>query len=246
MSNPYYPNDQPRQPLPGQLGQPSPGQPPRPYAPQPGPGRSKKWPWIAGIAIALVVLIGLIGAVGSDDDEQTTAAAPSNTRTAVATSTISAAEFRAESEARAAAAERERQAREAEAARLAAIEAAKLDPSTYESISSRDFALLTKNPDASKGRKLVVYGIVTQFDSATGTTSFRAETGSAPGDRYDYDQNTVVTAGDSNVVANVVEDDFVTMYVEVVGSYSYTTTMGGTMTVPKFQANVIEVTGSAA
>lgn len=84
-----------------------------------------------------------------------------------------------------------------------------------------------------------------RYDPATGTTQFRANTMASPQDRsYSYDNNTVVT-GAANVLANVVEDDFVTMYVEVTGSHSYSTTMDGSTTVPKFQAIMIDVTGSS-
>jgi hypothetical protein len=42
-----------------------------------------------------------------------------------------------------------------------------LDPSTYQSLSPRDYALLVKDPDSSKGAKIIVYGSVTQFDAAS-------------------------------------------------------------------------------
>ena len=74
-----------------------------------------------------------------------------------------------------------------------------LDPSTYQPISPRDYALLVKNPDAAKGRKLIVHGVVTQFDPATGTSDFRADTGADPMEsRYDYKQNTLVRARSSH------------------------------------------------
>ena len=126
-----------------------------------------------------------------------------------------------------------------------AAETARMDPATYEVISPREYALLVKNPDAAKGRKIIIYGYVTQFDAATGTYGFRANTAATPGtDWYDYDVNTVVSApaGQSNILTNVVEDDFVTMHVEVVGSYSYDTQIGGNTTVPQFQVNIINVT----
>src|SRR5690349_18564042 len=82
---------------------------------------------------------------------------------------------------------------------------ARLDRSTYASLSAREFALMAKNPDSWIGRKIIVYGVVTQFDAATGPTTFRADTGPAPVDsRSDYDQNTLVTAHDSSMVASIV------------------------------------------
>ena len=52
-----------------------------------------------------------------------------------------------------------------------------------------------KNPDAARGRKLVVYGYVTQFDAATGIAGFRANTAAAPSSAwYDYDVNSIANA----------------------------------------------------
>jgi hypothetical protein len=34
-----------------------------------------------------------------------------------------------------------------------------LDPATYQSISARDFAILVKDPDSARGRKIVIYGL---------------------------------------------------------------------------------------
>lgn len=203
--------------------------------------KSTKLPWVVGgLALLVVIFIASIvaGEIATGAD-----ASGSTTTSAAATTTISAAEFKAQSAVRAAEAEQRRVLQEKERQRLAAIEAERLDPSTYEQITDRDFALLMKNPDAAAGRKLVVHGVVTQFDSATGVDSFRANTAANPqGQSYNYDQNTMVT-GAPDVLANVVEEDVVTMYVEVVGSLSYNTTMGGSTTVPKFKANIIEVTG---
>jgi hypothetical protein len=132
-------------------------------------------------------------------------------------------------------------AREAE--RTRAHEAARLDRSTYKSVSPREFALMVKNPDAWAARKIVVYGVITQFDAATGTTAFRADTGPAPVmDPYDYDQNTFITAHHSGMVANIVENDIVTMFVEVQGAYTYDTQIGGSTTVPSLLVNMIDTT----
>lgn len=127
------------------------------------------------------------------------------------------------------------------------IDPTRLDRSTYEALTAREFALMAKDPDAWAGRKVVVYGVITQFDSATGATSFRADTGPAPvTDVYDYDQNTFVTARDADMVADFVEKDTVTMYVEVQGSITYETQIGGSTTVPSLAANIIDSTSRPA
>lgn len=132
-----------------------------------------------------------------------------------------------------------------EAQRQRAEQAARLDPSTYTALAPRDFALMVKNPDAWRGRKVIIYGVVTQFDAATGPASFRADTAATPqADLYDYDQNTFITARDPSILTNVVEKDRVTMYVEVAGSYTYSTQIGGSTTVPSMWVNIINPTGS--
>ena len=103
-----------------------------------------------------------------------------------------------------------------------------------------------KDPDSAQGRKISVYCGVNQFDAATGTSSFLAHVAAEPQERsYDYEQNAWVEAVDSTILANVVEKDLVTMYVEVAGAYTYDTQIGGTTTVPKFWVYIINTTGSA-
>jgi hypothetical protein len=117
----------------------------------------------------------------------------------------------------------------------------RLDRSTYASIGARDFALMAKDPDAWNGRRLIVYGVVTQFDTNTGPAAFRADTAATPNkNRYEYQQNTYIEARDPQIVADIVEDDWVTMYVEVAGSYAYPTQIGGATTAPMMFVNIIE------
>jgi hypothetical protein len=117
-----------------------------------------------------------------------------------------------------------------------------LDPSTYQSLSPRDYALLVKDPGSNKGRKIVVYGIVTQFDAATGKSELRANTGAQPGD---YLQNTMIDAKDPSILTNVVEKDVVKMWCQVQGADTYKTTMGGQLTVPRFWVYIIKDAGSS-
>lgn len=123
----------------------------------------------------------------------------------------------------------------------------RLDRSTYESLTAREFALMAKDPDAWAGRKVLVYGVITQFDPVTGATSFRADTGPAPvTDVYDFDQNTVITSYDADMVADFVEKDRVTMFAQVQGAMTYETQIGGSTTVPSLMANIIESTSRPA
>lgn len=117
-----------------------------------------------------------------------------------------------------------------------------LDPSTYQSLSPRDYAVLVKDPDSNKGRKIIVYGVVTQFDAATGKSELQAKTGAQPGD---YSQNTMIEAHDPSILANVVRGDAVTMWCQVRGAETYKTQNGGQRTVPKFWVNIIKDAGPA-
>ena len=194
-----------------------------------------------GAVVGLIVIGNVIGSVidGTLTDNKSTASSSASTSSS-ATASAAAPTTTTKSPA-------EVQAEQAAIERARAAETARLDPSTYEVISARDYAVLVKNPDAARGRKLVVYGHVTQFDAATGTAGFRANTAAAPSSAwYDYDVNSIVNApaGQSNILTNVVEGDLVTMYVEVIGAYSYDTQIGGNTTAPQFQVNIITVTGS--
>ena len=111
-------------------------------------------------------------------------------------------------------------------------------------ISARDWAKIAKNPDQHVGEHIIVYGYVTQFDSATGSAAFRANVeGDKMGQWYDYDTNTYL-AGSPDMLGDLVQDDIFRAEAQVLGSYSYTTTMGGTMTVPHLRVTKIDVIGS--
>ena len=120
-------------------------------------------------------------------------------------------------------------------------QATRLDRQTYSAIGEREYGVLARNPDAEKGRRIVVYGYVTQFDSATGNAMFRANTSAIKSERwYDFDQNTIVTF-DPASGGDVIERDIVTLYAEIAGNRSYTTTLGASETALALKANIIDV-----
>ncbi|WP_238554162.1 hypothetical protein [Gordonia sp. KTR9] len=131
----------------------------------------------------------------------------------------------------------ERQRRDQERQRLT-------NKASYRTVSSRDWQLVAKNPDAHKGELYVVYGRVVQADAATGTFQIRVNTDGQQVGVYDFDINTIVTAGLASF-KEVVEDDLVALWVGVTGSETYDTTMGGSVTAPKVEANIVEVYGNA-
>lgn len=135
--------------------------------------------------------------------------------------------------------------RQAEEEERASAEAARLDSASYAAISDREWAIVERDPDAYIGERYVLYGHVTQFDANTGPTEFLASTSGEPKRNwYDYEVATYAAAHDVETVRDVVTNDLVTLHVEVLGSYSYATVLGGFNSVPLVQVNVISVDGS--
>ncbi|MEU9117516.1 hypothetical protein AB0D04_38745 [Streptomyces sp. NPDC048483] len=113
----------------------------------------------------------------------------------------------------------------------------------YEAATDRDVKKLERTADDKLGTCLVIYGEITQFDSATGKTSFRANVcGSKRYPEYgflsDCDTNAMfdIDPAAEKAAAELVNGDVVEMRVSVAGTLTYETTIGGSMTVPKFTA----------
>lgn len=225
---------------------------------------SRKWPLtlpqsaIAGAAMAVVFFFGVaVGGAGEGENDvraaQTTTTThppfltgaqdrgesgrPSDTvnmspeRTATSTTNPNAAAIEAN-----------RVAMESRQA-SADAQATRFDRQTYAAIGEREYAVLARNPDAEKGKRFVLYGYITQFDSVTGSSMFRADTSALGGTQwYDFDLNTIVNF-DPTIGRDVVNKDIVTLYAEVVGSQTYTTALGGNETALVLRANIIETTG---
>jgi PASTA domain len=116
-------------------------------------------------------------------------------------------------------------------------------PVPHRAVSGRDWLLIAKSPDLHIGERITVYGHVTQFDTATGTSAFRAGVDGVQHRRtYEYETNTILR-GTAVQLANVVQGDVFRADVTVKGSYSYETTMGGTLTVPALDIDAITVVG---
>ena len=112
----------------------------------------------------------------------------------------------------------------------------------HRKLSSRDWQVIAKNPDAHIGERVIVHGWVTQFDAATGTTAFRASVdGVRQKQAYDYDTNTML-GGDAADLEDIVVDDEFTAEVTVMGSLTYQTQIGGSTTVPVLQVQTISRT----
>lgn len=113
----------------------------------------------------------------------------------------------------------------------------------YTELSDRDWAKIEKNPDGHWGEQVVIYGVITQFDAATGPDTFRANTaGTQKSSWYDYDINTLLY-GSSRRFADLVTDDTFKAWVTIEGSETYETTLGGSITVPAVTVDKIKRTG---
>lgn len=230
------PPQQPTQPLPGWGQQPPQGQPPQwgPPGQQRPPGQPKpRRPWYLrwwAITLAVLAVLFIIGAVFGEEPTQTTSQTPATTL-APPTAPITT--------------QAPPQTNAPTTAKVTTT--TKPRPITYRSISARQWALIAKNPDAHVGEHYVVHGQVTQFDSATGTDTFRADVdGVVHRPSYgfvDYPTNTILT-GDEQDFENLVANDLFKANVTVLGSQSYDTQIGGNTTVPLLEVDSIRRTGS--
>lgn len=123
---------------------------------------------------------------------------------------------------------------------------AAIDLTKYTEIGDQDFALLVKDPSSVKGKQFLLYGVVTQFDAASGKCNFLAATSNrVQTDAFGYLQNTWLTGGDGqskcDLLKNVVQDNLVKLWVTGNGAYSYNTQAGGNTTVPRFQVDQVEI-----
>jgi hypothetical protein len=106
--------------------------------------------------------------------------------------------------------------------------------------------LIAKDPDAHIGERYIVYGVVTQFDAATGPEEFLAYVdGIWHADGYEYPTNTDLV-GESVMFEQMVEGDVFTAKIEMIGACTYDTQIGGSTTAPQLQVDSITVTAAAS
>jgi hypothetical protein len=117
---------------------------------------------------------------------------------------------------------------------------------SHRAISSRQWLQVVKDPGAAKGECLTVYGEVSQFDSVTGDSVFRAQAGgvkATPSFGFVNYPTNALFDGDAKMLGVLVENDLFTAQVTVAGSQSYDTTLGGQTTVPVFRVDSVTRTG---
>ncbi|PTR30582.1 hypothetical protein C8K36_102434 [Rhodococcus sp. OK519] len=113
------------------------------------------------------------------------------------------------------------------------------DKSVYESVTDRDYAVIAKNPDPHRGRKVIIYGDVFQADSRIGENDIKINA-RGEGNTLFFEQNTHIV-GSSDTFRDVVEGDEVKVWATVLGEYEYTSLSDKQIRVPMLQANMIEV-----
>lgn len=208
---------------------------------------------IAAVGIVLFFVGALSGSDteaknSNDNSSQTEAAASESAEKRASAESVADAEIKAgeeaiaaEKEAKAAAeSQAEAEAKSAseskaaeEKAAQAAEEAALLDKSAYRWDVSYDN--LARTPDDFIYQKVALYGRVVQVMEGDGTTQLRV----AVNDDYN---SVVFVEYDSSISSmRVLEDDYVDMYGTSGGLLTYSSTMGGEITIPALLVNIIEI-----
>lgn len=119
------------------------------------------------------------------------------------------------------------------------------EPKEAKRVTKREWAKVIKDPDAYIGDRFIIYGEVTQFDSATGKDALRADTAHKDTTEYGYfDGENTMMSGTAELLDDVVKDDVFKATVTVLGSYSYDTQIGGNTTVPQLQIDKITIIGN--
>ena len=190
----------------------------------------KWWFWL----IVAVVLIGAVGGNSNSKNETKNETKTEASSENVKKSSDDKAEKEKEAKEAALKAANEKAAQEAAAkaaAEKAAQDAADKDPNTYQALPYDEMA---RNGDNHKGEKLQINGKVIQvMDSDEGFATLRVAT------RDGYEDVYLVQIPASQWKTHrLLEDDVITFYGNVYGLYSYSSTMGGKITVPAITVNM--------
>lgn len=129
--------------------------------------------------------------------------------------------------------EEEEEAAAAVAEAEEAIKAEEQDRTTYKSDLTYDN--LARTPDDYLMEKIMINGSVAQVMEGDGFTSLRV----AKND--DYDQMILVQYSEGAAETRILEDDTVDIYGYSMGLYTYESTLGGEITIPSLQANIVDL-----
>jgi hypothetical protein len=202
--------------------------------PQPGEGvpgqkqpNAKRFGWFGGLALVLAAGAALLfGIALTAPGDGAITAEPAAEVTATATATEDASESPLPGPAKTVQSEPKETSKTVEAVKA----------------TERQWAKVVKNPDAYIGQRYIIYGQVTQLDSATGTDTFRAETAHTVTTEYGfYEGADTVLTGDEEDLSDLVEGDVFRASVTVIGSFDDDTNMAGNKTVPYLTVNSLKV-----
>lgn len=210
------------------------------------------------ISIALLVIgFGLVGIFGESSDSNANAGNDSNISSEVVDSTPSSAEIEAAEEEEKARLEAEKKAEEEKAAEeqaakereekeraeeearekkeaeeQAKLEAEKKDPATYRTDVS--YENIARNPDDYLLEKLSFSGEIIQVIEGDDSSQYRLAVNG------DYNNVIFIEIEKELLSTRILEDDYVTIYGNSIGTISYDSTNGGKITVPAMVVNMFE------
>lgn len=113
----------------------------------------------------------------------------------------------------------------------------------FKTLFQRDWQLIAKDPEGSKGQYVVIYGKITQFDTGTGLSAFRADVAGQDitSSGYWIGGDNSMLVGDQTMLKLFVTGDKFVAKVKILGTYSYTSTFSGKFTVPYLQVFEIRI-----
>ena len=113
-------------------------------------------------------------------------------------------------------------------------------PQTFLPITQEAWVEIAKDPDAAKGRAIVVYAYITQFDANTGPSNFLANAGpTQPTSEFELATGAWFV-GNKFALSGVKQGDILKIQAEVLGSYTYDLQVGNTNTVPRLSISSFE------
>jgi hypothetical protein len=111
-----------------------------------------------------------------------------------------------------------------------------------QSAESIPYNLLSKDPASLAGTPVTYEGQVFQYDSATGTSNFIV---SVTNDGYGIWSDNIWADVDPSIAQNVCTDTIIRFWGDVVGPYTYTTTMNGELTIPEVKIRYVDVVSNS-
>lgn len=117
-------------------------------------------------------------------------------------------------------------------AELKKAEEEKNDPSTYNTGITYDN--LARNPEKYEGEKITFSGTVLQVMEDDGFSHYRIAVDD------NYDTVLYVEVDHELLDSRILEDDYITIYGESIGTVSYESTNSGTITIPAAIVNIVQ------